>query len=65
MSRPVIQRAHVEDALPILELAPEDVLAGDPAVRSKVLVHDGSDMAGGYSGIFSAENGAVRAPAHG
>ncbi len=62
MSSPIILRAHVEDELPVLEMAPEDVLAGDPAVRSKVLLHDGSDMSQGYSGIFSAEPGTVRSP---
>jgi uncharacterized cupin superfamily protein len=57
-----ILTAHVDDELEVYEVAPEDLIAGEPRPRSKLLVHDGTDMSQGYSGIFEAEPGAVRSP---
>jgi uncharacterized cupin superfamily protein len=57
-----ILTANVNDELELYEVAPEDLIAGQPRPRSKVLIHVGTDMAQGYSGIFEAEPGAVRSP---
>src|SRR4051794_27011515 len=57
-----ILTANVNDELELYELAPADLIAGEPRPRSKVLVHVGTDMSQGYSGIFEAEPGAVRSP---
>lgn len=62
MEEPVILRAHVDDALDLYEVPAEDILAGDPQPRSKVLLHVAGDATRGFSGVFSAEPGTVRTP---
>jgi uncharacterized cupin superfamily protein len=57
---PQILTAHVDDPLDPMDLPPNDILAGDPQGRSKVLLH-AQDGAGGFTGIFSSEPGAIRA----
>jgi uncharacterized cupin superfamily protein len=57
-----ILTAHVDDELEPYEVAPQDLIAGEPRPRSRVLMHDGKNMGQGYSGIFEAEPGAVRSP---
>lgn len=60
-----ILKAHVDDALDALEMAPDDVLDGDPRARAKVLLHSAGDAPGGMTGIFGAESGTVRSPVAG
>src|SRR3954447_20120102 len=43
MPEPQILRAHIDDELPAYEMTAEDVLAGEPQVRSKVLPHVGTE----------------------
>jgi hypothetical protein len=49
-----ILTAHVNDQLEPYEVPPDDVLAGEPLARSKLLLHVLGDMTGAMSGICSA-----------
>jgi uncharacterized cupin superfamily protein len=56
-----VSRATVGDELSKLDLLPEDIIEGTPEFFSKTLYHDSGDKAGGFSGIFSATPGTVKA----
>jgi uncharacterized cupin superfamily protein len=53
------------DELEPMEVPAENLLEGDPRPRVKVTLHVPGDMAGGMSGVFEADPGAMRNPQEG